>query len=46
MRIILKFKANKKLLLTRAPSFKNLKLACVKHTASVHPEPGSNSLKV
>jgi hypothetical protein len=25
---------------------KTFKLACVKHTASVHPEPGSNSLKL
>ena len=34
-------------LLTRPPRHKDklytVKLACVKHTASVHPEPGSNS---
>ena len=36
------------MLLTRPPlELKTLvRLACVKHTASVHPEPGSNSLKV
>jgi hypothetical protein len=35
-------------LLTRPPlELKTLvRLACVKHTASVHPEPGSNSLKI
>jgi hypothetical protein len=35
-------------LLTRPPlELKILvRLACVKHTASVHPEPGSNSLKI
>jgi hypothetical protein len=34
-------------LLTRPPlELKTpVRLACVKHTASVHPEPGSNSLK-
>ena len=36
------------MLLTRPPlELKTLvRLACVKHTASVHPEPGSNSLKI
>jgi hypothetical protein len=35
-------------LLTRPPlELKTLvRLACVKHTASVHPEPGSNSLQI
>jgi hypothetical protein len=35
-------------LLTRPPlELKTLvRLACVRHTASVHPEPGSNSLKI
>jgi hypothetical protein len=35
-------------LLTRPPlKLKTLvRLACVRHTASVHPEPGSNSLKI
>ena len=37
------------ILLTRPPrltsKLETVKLACVKHTASVHPEPGSNSLK-
>ena len=41
-------KANSYVLLTRPPlELKTLvRLACVKHTASVHPEPGSNSLKI
>jgi len=30
-------------LLTRSPCFKNIRLACVKLSASVHSEPGSNS---
>ena len=36
------------MLLTRPPlELKTLvRLACVRHTASVHPEPGSNSLKI
>jgi hypothetical protein len=35
-------------LLTRPPlELKTLvRLACIRHTASVHPEPGSNSLKI
>ena len=42
-------KVNSCVLLTRPPleSIKKLvRLACVKHTASVHPEPGSNSQKI
>jgi hypothetical protein len=31
-------------LLTRSPWVKPIRLACVKLTTSVHPEPGSNSL--
>jgi hypothetical protein len=35
-------------LLTRPPlELKTpVRLACIRHTASVHPEPGSNSLKI
>ena len=41
-------KANSHVLLTRPPlELKTLvRLACVRHTASVHPEPGSNSLTI
>ena len=46
--VILLLKANSHVLLTRPPlKLKTfVRLACVRHTASVHPEPGSNSLKI
>ena len=41
-------KVDSHVLLTRPPLRSKIyvRLACVKHTASVHPEPGSNSLKI
>ena len=41
-------KVDSHVLLTRPPlKLKTLvRLACIRHTASVHPEPGSNSLKI
>jgi len=43
--VILLLRADSHVLLTRSPlKLKTfVRLACVKHTASVHPEPGSNS---
>ena len=38
------FKVNSYILLTCTPCFIYIQLACVKHIASVHPEPGSNPL--
>ena len=42
--IIQNFKVDSCILLTYPLCLKNIQLACVKYTASVHPEPGSNSL--
>ena len=40
------FKVDSYVLLTRLPlPLRAVRLACLRHTASVHPEPGSNSQK-
>ena len=43
IKFILQFKAASQVLRTRMPCF-TIQLTCVKYTASVHSEPGSNSL--
>ena len=50
-KVIPLLKADSYVLLTRPPLKLillevSVRLACVKHTASVHPEPGSNSQKI
>ncbi len=48
LQIIHDFRENSYALLTRLPSWYcyHLRLACLRHAASVHPEPGANSRKV